>query len=120
MRNPPSTLSDWPVMKAASGPHRNVIAAAWSSGVPGRFIGMALRVPPWTRPTSMPALRRLACVGAQHHVRFGHARTDRVDPDSMGREFLRHLLREADDGELGGAVPAIIGDAETGRPGTPG
>src|SRR5450759_912371 len=43
---PPSTASTWPVMKPARSEHRNATAAAISSAVPSRLIGVSLTSSP--------------------------------------------------------------------------
>src|SRR5579864_9276487 len=51
---PPSTAMTWPVMKPARSEHRNATAAATSSAVPSRLIGVSLTSSPTISSVSDP------------------------------------------------------------------
>src|SRR5258708_9010086 len=52
--SPPSTASTWPVMNPARSEHRNATAAATSSAVPSRLIGVTLTISATISAVSAP------------------------------------------------------------------
>ena len=89
---PPSTTSDWPVMKSASGEQKKATAPTMSSGNWSR----------WIEPRLERDLLQLLDLHRvrEHAVRHREAGRDGVDEDAVAADLLGHRARHRDHGAL--------------------